>query len=161
MEDLWPKEIPEPDDALLAFLEKLPLTIKGSVFAGGLSCALRLLGYEAFEVMMNLENLVPLLRKTLKEGYAEQRACKCAMIIGVVEFSLEHPEGDKEFYEKLWKKYGDTLFRDTALRAPLRDRHFAGANEEFRSLRETDLSARFLQLWQDCLRAKDHDELEG
>jgi len=157
----WPEGVPEPDDALLSFLEKLPPTIKDSVFAGGPSSALRMLGYggpSGLDLIMDFPNMASHVRTALKE--ATDPACLCVMMIGAVEFALEHPEGDEEHYKELFEEYGVPVFRDIALRAPLRDRHFEAAREEFRSLRKTVLSAGFVRIWDSFLRARDLDESE-
>jgi hypothetical protein len=106
----WPGgQLAEPDEVLLAFLAKLPNTIKDSVLAG---CVI------AFDLVRldPQQNKLDDLRDALKEGDALWRSYQCAMLIGAVELALEQIEGDERYYQGLWEEHGIEAFRDLALR---------------------------------------------
>jgi hypothetical protein len=145
----WPGgERSEPDEVLLDFLAKLPSTIRDSVLAG---C---LIAFDLVRLDPDRDALTD-LREALKEGSATGRPYQCAMLMGAVELCLEQLKGDAEYYQELWAEHGIESFRDMALRAPLRDRHYEGSREAFRKLREDALSPRTLRIWQSFLIARD------
>jgi hypothetical protein len=69
------------------------------------------------------------------------------MLAGVVELALETPKGDEQYYREMWEQHGVEPFQKMALQAPLRDRHYQTARDDFRKLRESRLNARTLYLW--------------
>jgi hypothetical protein len=139
----WPGT--EPDEVVLDFLATLPATIKEAVMAG---CIIAF-GLSRLDPQ---QNRLADLREYIKDGSALRRPYQCAMLIGAIELTLEHDEGDEEYYQQLWT-HGIEDFRNIALRAPLRDKHYQTAHKAFSELREGKISPRTLYIWQGFLMA--------
>ncbi|MCW5703874.1 MAG: hypothetical protein KIT82_14985 [Bradyrhizobium sp.] len=142
------EEVVEPDAILLQFAAELPITIKNVVLprcCSGLGLLEGRPGQDFFET----------LRSTLKCERHRERPWKVAILCGVMELALEHEEGDQAWLSELAAKYPeDETFAHMALQAPLKDKHWQLAREEFAQLRAGILSSQALRAWQMYLMAK-------
>jgi|SRR5208282_2485118 len=145
----WPGgKSTEPDEVLLDFLAKLPITIKEAVLFQ--SC----FGMQIFDLMVLGErDYLNELRKLLNDYDDASRAFKCAQLIGVVELVLEPDVTDLEqLNQELYDETGVEEFRDAAMRQPLSKRHYEIARKEFYELRQAALNAQALRMWQNFLQ---------
>ncbi|BAV45284.1 Peptidase M23B [Mesorhizobium loti] len=135
-----------PDERLIEFLDGLPVTIRDGVL---FRCCF---GLEAgdFAELGTIDNLTIL--KVFLDEHPRHRGYRCAQLIGVLEIVLVPPKGNEELNQKIYEETGHEAFRDAAIRAPLNERHFELARQQFAELRRTSLSPEVLSLWLELYR---------
>lgn len=141
-------EIKEPDAILIEFAAQLPITIKDVV----LPCCCMAFdklsgtrGQDYFETFCSL----------LASDQHVVRPYKVAVLCGAMELALEREAGADSYLEKLAKEHpGETTFARMALQAPLKDKHWQQAREQFADLRSAVLSSQALKAWQHYLMVK-------
>ena len=146
-----PKDWISPGDAIKNFAAELPDTIKVAILVG---CTM-VFFEPSLESFFKERNHQKKFNSILDDIRPRHRAAECAKLIGVMELTLEHSEGDEKFYKELAEETGLKEMSEMAMRAPLRDRHFRAARAKFYEMRETVLSARALRLWQLLLEDQD------
>lgn len=139
------------DVVLIDYVEGLPTTIKDVVLA---RCCM---AFDKLEFGHD-ENLLALFTSIIQPaGRASPIGIiyECAKMIGVISLALETGTLDYEaFYRHLHEQTGGQMFNEMSLRAPLADKHWQAAREQFQSLLEGPLSPPSLRSWQDQLMVK-------
>jgi hypothetical protein len=139
----------EPDETLIEFASKLPETIRTTALV---RC---LIAFKKLE-MRSDQDLLAAFRAILSGGDATRRAYRVAAMAGVMTLALENEDGEMEaLFDKLYKEHGTTLFLESALRAPLQDRHWQATRKAFAKLLRGPLSGRALYTWHRLLTAKE------
>ena len=138
----------EPDAALIQFAAGLPITIRNVVLP---RCAIAvdlLEGRPGQDFLETFKSVLNCKRPT-------ERPYKVALLCGVMEFALEHEAGDQAWLEKLAAEHPENdYFARMALQAPLKDKHWQIAREQFAELRSGILSSPALRAWQNYLMVK-------
>jgi hypothetical protein len=127
------------DEALLHFIERLPTTIRDIILA---RCCM---AFERLHFTPN-QDLFRTFRAILMAPQGKARVYTCAKMAAVVELALyEYGEGDQEsIASELLEATGSHRFKNNGLEAPLAQRHWQAACEDFHSLRQGALGAKSL-----------------
>lgn len=129
-----------PDEVLLHFIERLPTTIRDIVLA---RCC------KAFGRLQLIPNqdLFATFRAILREAEDEARAYSCAKMIAVVELALQDDgwRCEAAFDRDLCEATGARRFSTIDLQAPLAQKLWQAAQNEFTALRGGPLSIGSLQ----------------
>jgi hypothetical protein len=141
-------DINEPDTIFIRFAAGLPITVQSVVLA---RCCI---GLGLLEARPGQDHLAT-LRSALGADTQIVRPYKVALLSGIMELALEHEEGDPAYLSKLAKDHPDVdSFERMALQAPLKDKHWQIAREQFAELRAGILSSQALRAWQKYLMVK-------
>jgi hypothetical protein len=128
-----------PDEVLLHFIDRLPTTIRDVILA---RCCM---AFERLDFTRN-QDLSGTFRAILVAPRGKVAVYRCAKMAAVVELALyEYGEADtNSIVSELHATTGSHRFDENSLKAPLAQRHWQAAYDEFLSLRGGALSTRSL-----------------
>ena len=140
----------EPDEILKSFVHGLPTTIREVIHA---QCCIAFDHFEAkpgFDFSSAFDELID----QSKKGRETWRALQVAKMLGVIDVLLVPDPLFREVHEKLAEEHDEPFFAEMALRAPLRERHFERARQEYLELRDGPLAPETLRTWWNILQAR-------
>lgn len=124
----------DPSDVLLKFVARLPTTIRYVILA---RCCM---AFGRLHVTQR-QDLLATFRAILTTPVGEQRAYVCAMMTSVVELALHHNGADSQasLVRLLSESPAGQAFGSFDPEAPLVQKHWEAAREDFQALRRSEL----------------------
>jgi hypothetical protein len=133
---------PESDQAIISFLENLPIAIRDNVVS---RCCI---AFGRLKIDDNLEQRITVLKSVRNAPDPLVKGYECAKMIGAIELALEDDGDMSELYEEFYRDHDAIEFLESSLREPLVARYFANSRKSFQTLREGHLSAPMIRKWQ-------------
>lgn len=147
--------IDQPDAVLLIFVDGLPDTIRDIIIPQ--AC----IAYGRFEARPGFDYRAA-FAELLRTRDDSWRMFDVARMVGVIETLLIIDPLHRTLHEKLAAEHQDVeFFAVSALQAPLKEKHYERARDDFHLLREGPLSPSALRLWWLHLQAEDQRQVNG